>query len=434
MPEAWRSWGLEHNLPAAFSSGYGYDAIAVAFLAKSNPYGVLPAAFLWGGLRNGAGLMQIRSGISIDLVNVIQALVIVFIAADPIIRKLYGIPQKNRSAGRSFPKAGEAKVHGPFERPPQESKRLLCFLSFGRSVLFPAGVDCAGRNDNRIRFSQLGTVEFSTAKACFLLGFSSIFCGLMDSVIGKRHLRWYKACRIGMGIAMPVIAAVAGAGAGGRIDVVGLAAQSTRLATPIALGAISGILCERSGVINIAIEGMMLTAACAGFTAALYAQSAWVGLGAAIVAGTAMAAIHAALSVSFSVDQIISGTAINILAVGGTGFMRRSFLIGSDLPPPGVFPRWPVPGLEKAPVIGKILFQHQPMVYAMFALILIVAVGLFHTRWGLRTRAVGEHPYAAESLGIDVVRVRYVNILLAGAVAGLGGAWFSLETWEISRN
>ncbi len=86
--------GLEHNLPAAFSSGYGYDAIAVAFLARSNPYGVLPAAFLWGGLRNGAGLMQIRSGISIDLINVIQALVIVFIAADPIVRRLYGIRKK----------------------------------------------------------------------------------------------------------------------------------------------------------------------------------------------------------------------------------------------------------------------------------------------------------------------------------------------------
>jgi simple sugar transport system permease protein len=96
--------GLEHNLPATFSSGYGYDAIAVAFLARSNPYGVFPAAFLWGGLRSGAGLMQIRAGISIDLVNVIQALVIVFIAADPVIRKLYGI-RRNPKRRAVFSKA-----------------------------------------------------------------------------------------------------------------------------------------------------------------------------------------------------------------------------------------------------------------------------------------------------------------------------------------
>ena len=309
----------------------------------------------------------------------------------------------------------------------RDSGYSIFFLSAGVFLFLLAWI-VPGDTTTGLRFSNLGTVTFPTAQAYFLLGFISILCGSVDLAVRKKAFRWYKACQIGAGIAVPVLATIAGAGAGARIDVVGLAAQSTRLATPIALGAISGILCERSGVINIAIEGMMLTAACAGFTAALCAQSAWLGLGAAVLAGTAMAAIHAALSVSFSVDQIISGTAINILAVGGTGFMRRSFLIGSDLPPPGVFPRWPIPGLEKIPAIGKILFQHQPMVYAMFALVLIVAIGLFYTKWGLRTRAVGEHPYAAESLGIDVVRVRYANILLAGAVAGLGGAWFSLET------
>jgi simple sugar transport system permease protein len=215
---------------------------------------------------------------------------------------------------------------------------------------------------------------------------------------------------------------------GRRLEVLGILSQSMRLATPIALGALAGVLCERCGVINIAIEGMMLSAACLGFTVAVYAQHIWIGVLAAILAGATMAAFHAVLSIHWRVDQIISGTVINMLAVGLTGFIRRTILLHNPRQAPAVLPRWPVPGLSEIPVVGKLFFFHQPLVYAMFALVLVVHTVLFYTRWGLRTRAVGEHPQAADTVGIRVFAVRYCNVIAGGMIAGLGGAWFSLET------
>jgi len=215
---------------------------------------------------------------------------------------------------------------------------------------------------------------------------------------------------------------------GRSIDVVGMSAQSLRLATPIALGALAGVLCERAGVVNIAIEGMMLMAACIGFTAALYAQNIWLGVLAGVLSGAVMAALHALLSIKFMVDQIISGTVINILAVGITGFIRRAFLLSNPFGAPAVLPIWKVPFLSDIPIIGQILFTNQPVVYSMLILVVVVHVLLFYTRWGLRTRAVGEHPRAADTLGVNVFKIRYTNVIVAGLIAGLGGVWFSLET------
>ena len=141
-----------------------------------------------------------------------------------------------------------------------------------------------------------------------------------------------------------------------------------------------------------------------------------------------MAALHAVLSIHWRVDQIISGTAINMLAVGLTGFIRRTLLLHNSREAPAVLPRWPIPGLADLPIIGKLFFVHQPLVYTMLALVLIVHVVLFDTRWGLRTRAVGEHPQAAATAGVRVFAVRYRNVIAGGLIAGLGGAWFSLET------
>ncbi len=222
-----------------------------------------------------------------------------------------------------------------------------------------------------------------------------------------------------------LIAAAAGRG----LDLIGMIKDSVRLATPIVLGSLAGVMCERCAVINIAIEGMMLTAACLGFTASLYSQNMWLGLLVAVLSGMVMAALHAVLSVRFKVDQIVSGTAINILAVGITGYVRKAFLLGNPFGAPEVFPYiFRNTPLWNIPILGTILFQYQPMVYAAIILVPLVWFVLFKTPWGLRTRAVGEHPRAADTLGINVFKVRYVNVIAAGAIAGLGGAWFSLET------
>jgi len=226
-----------------------------------------------------------------------------------------------------------------------------------------------------------------------------------------------------------VLAALIGAAANKSIDLVGMIKDSVRLATPITLGMLAGVMCERCAVINIAIEGMMLTAAAIGYTASLYSQNMWVGLLVAVLSGGAMAALHAVLSIRFMVDQIISGTVINILAVGLTGYIRAAFLIDNPFGAPGLFPYvFQKTPLWDIPILGPILFQYQPMVYAAMILVPTVWFVLFRTPWGLRTRSVGEHPRAADTLGINVFRIRYVNVILAGCIAGLGGAWFSLET------
>ncbi len=229
--------------------------------------------------------------------------------------------------------------------------------------------------------------------------------------------------------ALIVLAALIGAAANKSIDLVGMIKDSVRLATPITLGMLAGVMCERCAVINIAIEGMMLTAAAIGYTASLYSQNMWVGLLVAVLSGGAMAALHAVLSIRFMVDQIISGTVINILAVGVTGYIRAAFLIDNPFGAPGLFPYvFQKTPLWDLPILGPILFQYQPMVYAAIILVPTVWFVLFRTPWGLRTRSVGEHPRAADTLGINVFRIRYVNVILAGCIAGLGGAWFSLET------
>jgi simple sugar transport system permease protein len=234
---------------------------------------------------------------------------------------------------------------------------------------------------------------------------------------------------LGLNFALIVLAALIAAAAEQSIDLVGMIRDSVRLATPIALGMLAGVMCERCAVINIAIEGMMLTAAAVGYMASLYTQNMWIGLLFAILSAALMAALHAVLSIRFMVDQIISGTVINILAVGVSGFIRAAFLLKNPFGAPGLFPYvFQKTPLWDIPILGTILFQYQPMVYAAIILVPVVWFVLFRTPWGLRTRAVGEHPRAADTLGINVFKVRYINVILAGCIAGLGGAWFSLET------
>ncbi len=208
----------------------------------------------------------------------------------------------------------------------------------------------------------------------------------------------------------------------------GILGASLRIATPIALAAYSGVLCERAAVINIAIEGMMLTAAMVGDLVMLYTGQIWLGVVAGVLAGGLMGLIHAIFSVSFKTDQIISGTALNIFAIGLTGFVYRRFLATPTLsrPNPSTLQPINIPVLDKIPVIG-VFFQNRPIVYTMLILTVLIHYLIFYTPWGLRTRAVGEHPKAADTLGIDVYKMRYINVILGGMVAGLGGVWFSLE-------
>jgi simple sugar transport system permease protein len=199
-------------------------------------------------------------------------------------------------------------------------------------------------------------------------------------------------------------------------------------ATPITLGALAGICSERSGVVNIGIEGLMLTSAFTGFMAGVYTHNLGIALVAAIASGALMALLHAVLSITFRVDQIISGTVVNILAVGLTGYLNRQLFATGAPAGLSVLPSIPFGPLSDLPWIGPIVFQQKPIALTAILLVLVLHLALFRTRWGLRTRAVGEHPLAADTVGVNVNALRYFNVVLSGALAGLAGAYFTLES------
>ncbi|RME07112.1 MAG: ABC transporter permease, partial [Anaerolineae bacterium] len=201
---------------------------------------------------------------------------------------------------------------------------------------------------------------------------------------------------------------------GGTLNLAGLFRSALVKAVPLTIGALSGVLCERSGVVNIAIEGMMLTGAFVGaFVGSV--TNLWIGLLAAVLSGGLLAAILAVLSIKYKTDQIIAGTVINIFATGLTSFLSAKFLQKYQyLNDPGRFPTIKIPVLADIPFIGPILFQHNMFVYALYIFLVVLTVALFYTRWGLRTRSVGEHPKAADTLGINVFRTRYLSVILGG--------------------
>ena len=151
----------------------------------------------------------------------------------------------------------------------------------------------------------------------------------------------------------------------------------------------------------------------------------------AVISALLLGALLAVVSIKFKADQIIAGTVINILAIGITGYFYRQFLAENLPAGPGTFPITPLPVLSQIPIIGPILFEQKPLTYIMLIVVVVLHYVLFYTRWGLRTRAVGEHPRAADTLGVNVYRTRYINVLVGGLIAGLGGAWFTLEAVDV---
>jgi simple sugar transport system permease protein len=218
-----------------------------------------------------------------------------------------------------------------------------------------------------------------------------------------------------------------------------------RAATPLAFGALCGVVCERSGVVNIGIEGTMLTAAFTGWIVAIASVSLLgtgepgplgitpallIGLVAAVLSAVAVSLLHAWLSISLRVDQIISGTIINIAAFGITGYLNNVIAAASPTSAGQFGKITPPEALTNLPVVGWLIttiFNQGPITISLLVAVVVFQVLLFRSRWGLRTRAVGEHPKAAETVGIDVIRLRYRNVLIGGVFAGLAGAFLSME-------
>jgi len=219
-----------------------------------------------------------------------------------------------------------------------------------------------------------------------------------------------------------VVIAIAIAYSLNSLSTVAVAASSITFGLPLAMAAMVGIMCERTGVVNIGIEGTLLTSAFFGFFIAALSQNLIWGLLAAIASGAVTGLLLALLTVSWKMDQIIAGTIVNILATGLTSFFYKQ---GYSLP--AIFPRWSIPGLSDIPFLGRVFFQSGPITYFGLILIFVLYVAIYHTPWGLRTRAIGEYPSSAETSGVSVKKFKYINVVIAGAFGGLTGAYLTLE-------
>jgi len=203
-------------------------------------------------------------------------------------------------------------------------------------------------------------------------------------------------------------------------------AAAVRFATPLIFAAIGEVFSERGGVLNIGLEGMILGGAFGGVLGAYYSDSAWIGLLSAMLAGGLVGLIHAFVSVTVRGDQVVSGAAINIMILGLTTFLSRTVFGVGQQPVVASFEVWEIPLLSDIPILGEVFFQHVPLIYIAYLLVPISAFILYKTTWGLKIRAVGEHPRAADTVGVNVTAWRYGLTVLCGCLAGMGGAFLSL--------
>jgi ABC-type uncharacterized transport system permease subunit len=318
---------------------------------------------------------------------------------------------------------------------------LRARLVSGISVIL-AGLVCVfawgfGANPGDAEFALIATgdtfavpdLEVPAEATAITLGVVVALLGVWQVVRGfsKRQMRWVLVAVLLCFVVAFLCWASTGS-PGNPLNVPGLLQNTLLLATPLVLGALAGILCERTGVINVAIEGQFLAGAFAGALGASLSKSLGVGVVTAVIAGGLMGALLAVFAIKFLVNQVVLGVVLNAFALGITGFGYDALMQSdpSTYNEPGFFAPIRIPLLADIPVIGQVFFNVNIIVYLTYILIIVIDVALFRTRWGLRTRAVGEHPRAADTVGIKVLRTRYRNVIMGGMVAGLGGAFLTI--------
>lgn len=267
-----------------------------------------------------------------------------------------------------------------------------------------------------------------------LFGLLALAAGV---VLLAGQLRKYQTWVLSIGILAFVLSFLCWQVAGKFLPLVDTASGTLQLAVPLILGALAGVLGERSGVVNVAIEGQFLMGAFAAALVGTMATSVWAGVLSAAIGGLLIAAILAVLAIRYLVDQVVVGIVLNLLALGITGFLYERLMQpdAQAYNQPPKMPEWRIPGLADIPVVGPVLFHTNGLVWLALILVFVVHFGLNRTRWGLRTRAVGEHPTAADTVGIRVRGLRYLNVLIGGLIAGAGGAYFTLvATGSFNKN
>ena len=297
---------------------------------------------------------------------------------------------------------------------------LMAFV-FGRD-----GVSTYRLGD-RTASIDLGDIGVPTAPAVTI-------CAIVLALL-TAYAFWAVATFRKVGLWVPIVFALLAvfafltwSAAGGLVPVTGLLFGAVSLSVPLVFGALGGVIGERVGVVNVAIEAQFLFAAFSSAVIASITGSVLLGLAGALVAGALVGAVLAVFSITYLVEQVIVGVVLNVLITGLTSFLHGALLNPNSeaLNSPPRFPRVPIPFLSEIPILGPVVFNQTLIVYIMYLAVPLVAWGLYKTRWGLRLRAVGEHPQAADTVGIKVNPTRFWNVLLAGAIAGIGGAYFTL--------
>ncbi|HEU0041257.1 MAG TPA: ABC transporter permease [Jiangellaceae bacterium] len=302
---------------------------------------------------------------------------------------------------------------------------VVALVGFG--LLAPAGEQSTFRISTGSDFFQIAPIALPSKAVGIVLGVLCLAIAAYAYVLVRRAQRVPVWLTITFAIAW-VLAFLVWAVAGAEISFTALLAGALALSVPLVFGALSGVLCERAGVINIAIEGQLLAGAFLSAVVATVTGNLYVGLVAAVVAGLLVAWVLAVFTVTYIVNQIIVGVVLNVLVLGVTNFLYSAVLAGDSdgWNNPGRLPNIKIPVLGDIPIIGPVVFDQTIIVYLMYATVIVLQIALFRSRWGLRVRSVGEHPKAADTLGIKVNSVRFRNVLLGGMVAGLGGAFFTI--------
>jgi len=293
------------------------------------------------------------------------------------------------------------------------------------------GLSAAGQTSTFVLASQRAGVTIPAPDlvlpsgiTLYVLGAIAVLIAMYQFFSEREQVSLYTAVVVGLVVMGFLIWATQGK----SLNLTGMLVSSIVRATPIGLAALSGIYSERSGVVNIGIEGMMLIGA---FTSVLFAsvtKSLFVGVIAGMLFGMLMGLLHAVLSIRYTVNQIISGTGIIILGLGITTYLHRLvFDVHPEFNSPGpAIPAVQILGLWRIPVLGPVVFNQSSLIYLLWVMLVLTQVIMYSTRWGLRVRSVGEHPRAADTLGINVFKIRYMSVLISGAIAGLAGTYMSI--------
>ena len=271
------------------------------------------------------------------------------------------------------------------------------------------------------------------AATCYVCGGITLALALLRllSALGVVPLgRVARRVLIGLVLFLFIVSLLAWADGGQTIpfNVVNLLSGSLNDSIPIMLGALTGVICSTSGVVNIAIEGQLLLGAFCAAIATSVTGSLWLGLLCGAAAGSLVGALLAVFAIAYTVNQIVLGVVLNTLVLGVTGYLYNAIMVpyGDTINNPATFSSWKVPGLGDIPIIGPVFFNSNVFLYLTYVILAVVQIGLWRTRWGLRTRAIGEHPVAADTVGIRVLAMRYRNVIISGLIAGIGGAYFTI--------